>query len=144
MTPELVNKSAWIPFLTLMGGTPENYLKYNVGFVLYDRANDTVIAEAQTFAGDNRYAINVNTLEAHRKKGYGNIVVTKLLQHFYGEWRSAKDHGAQNSCNNWREFTLYWSCDCDNPGSYRIAESNGFQLSYQYDLYRLSKPKPAS
>ncbi|MCM3131343.1 GNAT family N-acetyltransferase [Paenibacillus polysaccharolyticus] len=93
------------------------FLKHGVGYVV-TREEEIVCICISAFVDGNTHAIDIETLEGHRKRNYAALAAQAYM----------------NECND-RGIRPYWDCSPDNIGSIRLAQGAGLSLDFNYQVY---------
>lgn len=98
-------------------GSIENFL--NKGICNYCLVENEIVSICYSgLVKDNIHTIGIETLEKHRRKGYGYKVAKMFL----------------NECKI-KNIEPHWDCSEDNDGSIFMAEKLGFEKEYEYTCY---------
>ena len=117
------SKKFLLPRLSEFWGSLDAFLNTGLGYVLVDR-DEIVSLCFSGFVAGNIHAIDIETKESHRRKGYAEIV----------------SHAFLADCMK-RQFRPHWDCMAGNTASVRLAEKLGFRKSHVYTLYSFSLQK---
>lgn len=93
------------------------FLKHGVGYVVTCE-EEIVSVCLSAFVEGNTHAIDIETLEGHRKRNYAALAAQAYM----------------NECND-RSLRPYWDCSPDNIGSIRLAHGAGLSLDFNYQVY---------
>ncbi|WP_434752210.1 GNAT family N-acetyltransferase [Paenibacillus amylolyticus] len=93
------------------------FQKYGVGYVV-TREEEIVSICLSAFVEGNTHAIDIETLEGHRKRNYAALAAQAYM----------------SECNE-AGLCPYWDCTPDNTGSIRLAQSAGLSLDFNYQVY---------
>lgn len=97
----------------------EQFLNHGFGYCLLH--HEKFIACAFSAGISNDYVdIGVETVEEYRGKGYGKIVVSKMIEEILR-----------------RGKTLVWQCHVNNAASKKLAISQGFKVRGVHPLYKI-------
>lgn len=98
-------------------GSIENFL--NKGICTYYQIGNEIVSICYSgLVKDNIHTIGIETLENHRRKGYGYKVAKMFLK----------------ECKI-KNIEPHWDCSEDNEGSKYMAEKLSFQKEYDYTCY---------
>lgn len=93
------------------------YLQHGFGY--YVEYNNNVVSLCfSAFVADQTHAIDIETLEGHRRSNYGTAVANAFVQEC-----------VQNG------FHPYWDCSPENIGSIRIAKTIGMSPDFDYQIF---------
>lgn len=110
------NPEFLIEYIEQFWGSLENFLNLGYGYAAV--AEEKVISYGITSSlYDKTYAIGVETLEQHRRKGLACTLVNVLFKELYSK-----------GCNIW------WDCMDSNIASQKTAESTGLILDHKYKV----------
>jgi GNAT superfamily N-acetyltransferase len=98
-------------------GKVDNFLRIGLGFVLIEQ-DEIASACLSGFVSQATHAIDIYTLEDHRRKGYAEAVAGRYL----------------DTCTK-RGLNPYWDCMAENLPSAKLAEKLGFTKAGEYNLY---------
>jgi len=101
----------------------DTFLKIGLGYVLLCQ-DEIVSICCSGFVAGNVHAIDIETVEKHRKRGYARTVAQELIK----------------ACVK-RKQKPYWDCMKENTPSARLAEKLGLTKSNEYVLYSFPLPK---
>jgi len=101
-------------------GDLEAFLNNGLGYVLVD-GDEIVSLCLSGFVAGNTHAIDIETKESHRRKGYAELV----------------SHAFVADCIK-RRFQPHWDCMAENTASVQLAEKLGFRKNHVYTLYSFS------
>ncbi|KAB3528840.1 GNAT family N-acetyltransferase [Alkaliphilus serpentinus] len=98
-------------------GSLENFL--DKGICYYYLIEEEIVSICYSgLVKDNTHTIGIETLENHRRKGYGYKLATVFL----------------NECKK-TGIEPHWDCSEDNVGSKLMAEKLGLEKAYEYTCY---------
>jgi hypothetical protein len=111
------NKQFLLSRLTHFWGSVDAFLKTGLGYVLVDEEEIASVC-CSGFVVGNIHAIDIETEQSHRRKGYAEAVARAFLA----------------ECIK-KRLQPHWDCMAENTASSRLAEKLGFAQSYEYTLY---------
>jgi GNAT superfamily N-acetyltransferase len=103
--------------LTHFWGSVDAFLSTGFGYVLVDEEEIASLC-CSGFVAGNTHAIDIETVQSHRRKGYAEAVARAFLA----------------ECIE-KHLQPHWDCMAENTASSRLAEKLGFTQSYEYTLY---------
>ena len=96
------------------------FLRIGLGYVVL--VGDEIVSLCFSgFVAGNIHAIDIETKESHRRKGYAEIVSQAFVE----------------NCIN-MGFQPHWDCMAENTASIRLAEKLGFTKCNEYTLFSFS------
>ena len=114
------NKQFLFSKLTHFWGSVDAFLNTGFGYVLVDEEEIASLC-CSGFVAGNIHAIDIETVQSHRRKGYAETVARAFLA----------------ECIE-KDLEPYWECMAENTASSRLAEKLGFTQSHVYTLYSFS------
>lgn len=103
--------------LTRFWGSVDAFLSTGFGYMLVDEQEIASLCCSGFVAGDT-HAIDIETIQSHRRKGYGGTVARAFLAECIV-----------------RNLQPHWDCMAENTASSRLAEKVGFVQTHEYTLY---------
>lgn len=118
---ETFKKCIWESFLTKIYGEKNNYLKFSMGFILWDAIKNQVASEAHGVISKGLIEVGTITHEDYRNQGLSTIVCNQLIC-------AAIKKG------------LYpiWTCDEANIASNKVAQHQGMDDIKDYTFQTLT------
>ncbi|WP_440117811.1 GNAT family N-acetyltransferase [Paenibacillus sp. QZ-Y1] len=95
----------------------DDFLEHGFGYIAV-HGQDIASVCFSAFIADQTHAIDIETIEAYRRRNYGVLVA----QAYAAECRRTGIHP-------------YWDCSPDNAGSIRLAQGIGMSLDFNYKVY---------
>lgn len=97
-----------------------DFISKGIGFCLIE--NNTILSWClSVFVSDNNFEFGLATVPYFRRKGYGKLAAAACMEYCL-----------ENA------ITPYWQCDKENIPSLRVSEAIGFEISFQYNILRIS------
>ncbi|KQY84052.1 acyl-CoA thioesterase [Paenibacillus sp. Root52] len=105
--------------ITHFWDTADDFLQHGFGYMLvHERNNEIMSICLSGFVAGQTHAIDIETVEAYRNRGYAAVVAKAFVE-------ECRREGLQP----------YWDCSPDNTGSVRLAERVGMVFDFDYSVY---------
>jgi len=95
----------------------DSFFQHGFGYIAVFN-NNVVSLCFSAFVADQTHAIDIETLEAFKRKSYGTAVARAFVQ----------------ECTK-KGINPYWDCSPDNIGSIRLAKTIGLSSIFDYKIY---------
>lgn len=116
---KVANSSFLEDKITYFWSTVDDFLKHGFGYMLVHEQNNEIISICLSgFVAGLAHAVDIETVEAHRNRGYAAVVAKAFVE-------ACRREGLQP----------YWDCSPDNTGSVRLAEHVGMVFDFDYRVY---------
>ncbi|WP_128100991.1 GNAT family N-acetyltransferase [Paenibacillus sp. DCT19] len=105
--------------ITYFWSTVDDFLQHGFGYMLVHEQNNEIMSICLSgFVAGQTHAIDIETVEAYRNRGYAAVVAKAFVE-------ACRREGLQP----------YWDCSPDNTGSVRLAERVGMVFDFDYSVY---------
>jgi GNAT superfamily N-acetyltransferase len=121
---EMFNLCLWKSLITDIFGSAENYLKNGIGFIFWDINNQMIASEAHGIPSKEFIEVGTITHESYRGQKLSTMLCNHLIRYAIQ-----------------KDLKPVWSCDEENPISWKVAEKQGMDELIKYTFYTWTNTK---